>query len=196
MHIFAFLTTLLFAAGHAQGAALHAKALRDGGNAPATPDVSVKAVAANGTLVDLKPAVASTQSQFNPTPETQSICFRSDQTGAMTGDFARSDDCNQLASLLQNHMLGYWDTWDYQSAALQIIYNGTCAVYISSVDTFNEHIWIGSQDIADAIGLVVSEYTKDGLVAAAGQMNCNHPNGATKLDWSVQDSYKTQEKPT
>lgn len=47
---------------------------------------------------------------------------------------------------------------------------------------------IGNQDVADAVAYVVDKYTHDGLLAAAGQINCQHPSGATELDWSVQKS--------
>lgn len=59
----------------------------------------------------------------------------------MTGHYARSDDCRELVVFLQTQWFGYWDTWDYDSIALAIITAGTCAVYISGVNTFNGHVW-------------------------------------------------------
>lgn len=58
----------------------------------------------------------------------------------MTDHFARTDDCQELVTYLHYLWLGYWDTWDYDGPALDIIDAGTCAVYISSVNTFNGHV--------------------------------------------------------
>ena len=58
----------------------------------------------------------------------------------MTSGLARSDDCKQLAYWLSTQYLGYWDTWNYDSISLAIITAGTCAFYISGVQT-NGHVW-------------------------------------------------------
>ncbi|KAK7995112.1 hypothetical protein PG990_013885 [Apiospora arundinis] len=188
MQIIQLLIALFFAATQAHGAVVPGKAPRDGSNNTAVPDVTVKFVLANGTVVESTPGIKQTQSNFIHKPDTQSICTRSGLTGPMTDHFARSDDCNQLVTYLTTEWLGYWDTWDYDEYAIILISAGTCAFFLSGVQAFSGHVWIGNQDVADAVAYVVDKYTHDGLVAAAGQINCQHPSGATELDWSVQKS--------
>ncbi|KAK8029703.1 hypothetical protein PG993_010994 [Apiospora rasikravindrae] len=197
MNFFALLMTLLSAAIDAQCAAVPSNAPRDGGSAPVTPDVTVKLVDANGTMVALKPGGDSTQDSFVQTSTAQRICLHSDQTGPMTSNFASSDHCQQMVNYLQNDLFGYWDTWEYDRYAIVIITAGTCAVLISTaVLPQPGHVWIGNQDIAEAVSTIIADYTHDGLVAGATQFNCNHPLGATMLDLTVQASPKSQRKPT
>lgn len=80
MHVFAFLVSLLFAALQVQGIAIPSKTLRDDNNTPATPNVPVKLMTANVTLIDAKPGAKTTQSYFHHIATTQSICTLSDQS--------------------------------------------------------------------------------------------------------------------
>ncbi|KAK8113005.1 hypothetical protein PG984_013531 [Apiospora sp. TS-2023a] len=188
MHFIAFLMTLLLSAFHAQGLSIPSKTLRGDDNAPGIPDVTVKLVAANGTMIDSKPGVKSVQATFVPTAASQSLCDRIPETGAMTSGWALSDDCTALANNYKAIQHGYWDTWGYDSnIALEMVSYQTCAIWISGAGTFHGNVWIGNEDVADAISYVVSQYTHDGLVAAAGQFNCN-TDGVRTIDWSVQSS--------
>lgn len=80
MHVFAFLVALLFAALQVQGVAIPGKSVRDDANTTSTPDVTVKLVAVDGTMIDAKPDGKPTQSNFVHTSTTQSICIRSDKS--------------------------------------------------------------------------------------------------------------------
>ncbi|KAK7963936.1 hypothetical protein PG988_010910 [Apiospora saccharicola] len=174
MHSITFLVALLFSAFHAQALSIPTKTIRGDNKAPGTPDITVKLVAANGTMIDAKPGVKSVQATFVPTADSKSLCYRIPETGDMTSYLARSDDCTALANLYKDIQHGYWDTWGYDNnIALEMVSYKTCSVWISGAGTFNGIVWIGNEDVADAISYIVSQYTHDGLVAAAGQFICN-----------------------
>lgn len=88
MQIFTLIFALVFAIFQAQGATVPAKTLRDGSNHSAVPDVTVKFMTANGTVVDAMPGVKIPQETFIPTSTTQTLCVRSDYSKCHSGDTA------------------------------------------------------------------------------------------------------------
>ncbi|KAK8078817.1 hypothetical protein PG994_002624 [Apiospora phragmitis] len=215
MYIFALLVTLLFAALHAHGVAIPAKALRDSDDMPVNPKVTVTFITANGTRIngtpvakvgtrlDGTPAAKVPQVNFVHTATTQSLCQRSEYKPKdlstifppLTGN--RADICRQLADFVTNSYFGYWDTWDYDNVSVILYSVGDCAFYVSGVSIRGSdgHVWIDNQDVGDAATVAINAFGHDGVVAAAGLFECDQPSGPNQIAWFLEKNFGYTQMP-